>query len=199
MSLEPGQQLSHYRIVGQLGQGGMGAVYEATDTRLNRSVAIKVLPPEVIADPERRAWFQQDARLAAAFNHPNIATVYDGGEESGITFLVMEVVRGDSLRTLIGRERLAVDRVLEISEGIAAGLARAHRDGVVHRDLKPDNVVLTDEGTPKILDFGLGKWITAPPISDIPATGETVTATRVEGLRAQSQNCLDSPKSTMVD
>ena len=179
MSLEPGQQLGHYRIVGKIGQGGMGSVYEATDTRLNRSVAIKVLPPEVTANPERRARFHQEAQLAAAFNHPNIATVHDVGEEEGITFIVMEVVRGDSLRELIGEERVSVDRVLAIAEGVSAGLARAHRDGVVHRDLKPDNVVCADEGQPKILDFGLGKWMGTTAAPDRTPSGQTGTATQV--------------------
>jgi len=182
MSLRPGQQLSHYEIVGKLGQGGMGVVYEATDTRLDRKVAIKVLPPEVTADPERRARFHQEARLAAAFSHPNIATVHDVGEEDGITFIVMEVVRGESLRKLIDGERLSVERALAIAEGVAAGLARAHRDGVVHRDLKPDNVVLTDEGQPKILDFGLGKLVQGTPVQDGLLVDEIPTATQVSPL-----------------
>ena len=185
MSLKPGQRLSHYEIVDKIGQGGMGAVYRATDTRLNRSVAIKVLPAEVTADPERRARFQQEARLAAGFSHPNIATVHDVGEEGGVTFIVMEVVRGDSLRKLVDADLLPVDRLLAIAEGIAAGLARAHRDGVVHRDLKPDNVVLTDEGQPKILDFGLGKLVEEirSPEAEV---GEAPTATMVEASRAGS-------------
>ena len=177
MSLQPGQRLSHYQIGGKIGQGGMGAVYEATDTRLNRSVAVKVLPPEVTADPDRRARFDQEAKLAAAFNHPNIATVHDVGEEGGITFIVMEVVRGDSLRTLVRAGTLSIDRALAIATGIAAGLARAHRDGVVHRDLKPDNVVLTDEGEPKILDFGLGKWLDEAQPPQAAATSQTPTVT----------------------
>jgi predicted Ser/Thr protein kinase len=179
MSLQPGQRLGHYQIVSKIGQGGMGAVYQATDTRLSRSVAIKVLPAEVTSDPERRARFHQEARLAAAFSHPNIATVHDVGEEDGITFIVMEVVRGDSLRKLVRAERLTIDRVLTIAEGIAAGLARAHRDGVVHRDLKPDNVVLTDEGQPKILDFGLGKLLQETMTPGVAATDEAPTATHV--------------------
>ena len=131
MSLKPGQRLSHYQIVAKIGQGGMGTVYEATDTRLNRSVAIKVLPPELTSYPERRARFHQEAQLAAGFSHPNIATVHDVGEEGGVTFIVMEVVRGDSLRKLIDEQKLSIDRALAIAEGIAAAMARAHRDGVV--------------------------------------------------------------------
>jgi len=184
MSLEPGQRLSHYEIVGTLGRGGMGMVYEATDTRLNRSVAVKVLPAEVTADPERRGRFEQEARLAAAFNHPNIATVHDVGEEDGVSFIVMEVVRGASLRKLIDREQLSIDRVMAIVEGVAAGMERAHRDGVVHRDLKPDNVVMSGEGQPKILDFGLGKLLQETrtpktPTPDPPTATDTPTATHI--------------------
>jgi len=159
MELTQGQRLGHYRIDGTIGQGGMGTVYRATDTRLEREVAIKVLPAAVTADVERRQRFRQEALLAAAFNHPNIATVHDVGEQERVTFIVMELVRGESLRRLIGCQPLDIGRAVDIATGIAAGLARAHREGVLHRDLKPDNVVLTDDGVPKILDFGLGKLI----------------------------------------
>ncbi len=157
MELTQGQQLGHYRIDGKIGQGGMGTVYRATDSRLDREVAIKVLPAEVTADVERRSRFRQEAMLAAAFNHPNIATVHDVGEQEGVTYIVMELVRGRSLRSMVRDEPLEIGRAIDIATGIAAGLAKAHHEGVLHRDLKPDNVVLTDEGVPKILDFGLGK------------------------------------------
>ncbi len=159
MEPTPGQELGHYRVERKIGQGGMGSVHLATDVRLDRQVAIKVLTSELTADEERRLRFQQEAVLAAALNHPNIATVHDVGEESGATYIVMEYVRGKSLRELISSEPLEVERVVEIAEGIGAGLARAHREGVLHRDLKPDNVVLTGAGVPKILDFGLGKLL----------------------------------------
>ena len=159
MSLTSGQRLDHYEIEALLGKGGMGTVYRATDTRLDRKVAIKVLSVEVTADAERDLRFRQEALLAAAFNHPNIATVHDVGEQDGVTYIVMELVRGESLRSVVHNAPLEITRAVDIATGIAAGLARAHREGVVHRDLKPDNVVLTDEGVPKILDFGLGKLI----------------------------------------
>ncbi len=182
MPIEAGQQLLHYRLIGKIGEGGMGVVYEATDTRLDRHVALKVLPPELTQDPERSARFQQEARLAAALNHPNIATVHDVGEQDGVTFIVMELVRGESLRRVVRGEPLAVDRALDIATGVAAGLARAHREGVLHRDLKPDNVMLTDDGIPKILDFGLGKLIdkgdTREP--DMPPATDLATATALD-------------------
>jgi len=155
----------------------MGKVYRATDTRLNREVAIKVLPAEVTADVERQQRFRQEAMLAAAINHPNIATVHDVDDQDGVTYIVMELVRGESLRHLIRAAPMDVAQAIDIATGIAAGLARAHRQGVLHRDLKPDNVVLTDEGVPKILDFGLGKLIgDAEPPVDGPLT-EAPTAT----------------------
>ena len=177
MELTVGQRLGRYRIDDKIGEGGMGSVYRATDTELHREVAIKVLPAEVTADPERRQRFRQEALLAAAFNHPNIATVHDVGEQDGVTFIVMELVRGESLRDLVEKEPLALERAVEIACGIAAGLARAHREGVLHRDLKPDNVVLTDEGIPKILDFGLSKLLSDQTEADEPVMSEMPTAT----------------------
>ena len=176
MTMECGSRLAHYEIVALLGEGGMGTVYRATDTRLDREVAIKVLPAELTADVERRQRFRQEALLAAAFNHPNIATVHDVGEENGVTFIVMELVRGESLRNLIRKEPLDIGRVVDIATGVAAGLARAHREGVLHRDLKPDNVVLTDEGVPKILDFGLGKLMSEAEPQGLGPLDEAPTA-----------------------
>ena len=172
-----GKTLQHYEITGKLGKGGMGEVYRATDTRLDREVAVKVLSAEVTADEERRQRFRQEAMLAAAFNHPNIATLYDVGEQEGVTFIVLELVRGEPLRNLVRDEPLGIRRAIDIAIGIAAGLAKAHGEGVLHRDLKPDNVVLTDDGVPKILDFGLGKLIgDADPQEGVPLT-EVPTAT----------------------
>jgi serine/threonine protein kinase len=176
MAIAPGTKIGPYTVETEIGRGGMGVVYEATDTRLGRKVAIKVLPPELTQDAGRRERFQQEARLAAAFNHPNIATVHDVGEQDGVTFLVMELVRGDPLRELVRGEALPVERTLEIAAGVAAGLARAHREGVLHRDLKPDNVMLTDDGISKILDFGLGKLIGDTDAVDADTIAETVTS-----------------------
>jgi len=177
MTLNVGSRLAQYEITAPLGEGGMGEVYRASDTNLGREVAIKVLPTEVMADVERRQRFRQEALLAAAFNHPNIATVHDVGEQEGVTFIVMELVRGESLRDLVRDEPLDIGRAIDMATGIAAGLARAHREGVLHRDLKPDNVVLTDEGVPKILDFGLGKLIGDPDPQDGGPLTEAPTAT----------------------
>ena len=155
----------------------MGVVYEATDERLNRNVAIKILPATLTENPERRARFQQEAQLAAAFNHSNIATVYDVGEDDGVHFMVMELVRGESLRDLVGTGPVPIERAVDIATGIAAGLARAHREGVIHRDLKPDNVMLADEGQPKILDFGLGKLVQDVQLPEPAKSNDSPTAT----------------------
>jgi serine/threonine protein kinase len=181
--LEAGQQLLHYRLVRKIGEGGMGVVFEATDTRLHRSVAVKVLSGTVTRDPERVARFHQEAQLAAALQHPNIATVHDVGEQDGVIFIVMELVRGRSLRSLVRDEPLPVGHALDLAIGIAAGLARAHREGVLHRDLKPDNVVLTDDGVPKILDFGLGKLIAGadPQGADPSSRARDASETRPAG------------------
>ena len=188
MTIEVGQQLLHYRLTRKLGQGGMGVVYEATDTRLDRHVALKVLPPELTQDPERNARFHQEARLAAAFSHPNIATVHDVGEQQGVTFIVMELVRGESLRDLVRDTPLGIARALQIAVGVAAGLAKAHGEGVLHRDLKPDNVMLTDDGVPKILDFGLSKLVDPHRSSeDAPTQEATVTARNAPDLTRAGQ------------
>jgi len=152
-SLSAGEKLGHYEIVGLVGAGGMGEVYRARDSRLRRSVAIKVLPNEVSRHPERRQRFEREGRSVAALNHPNVVSIYDVGEARGIYFLVTELVDGEPLRTA----DLGVGKALEIAVQITSGLAAAHHAGIVHRDLKPANILLTRSGQVKILDFGLAK------------------------------------------
>ncbi|MGZ8854225.1 MAG: protein kinase domain-containing protein, partial [Thermoanaerobaculia bacterium] len=157
MRLEPGSRLGPYEIIGPIGAGGMGEVYRARDTRLGREVAIKILPRDVSRDPERLARFEREARSASALNHRNIVTIHDFTSGDGETWLVMELIHGDSLRAIGARGPLSLKRLLPIAAGVAEGLAAAHAAGIVHRDLKPENVMLTADGTPKILDFGLVK------------------------------------------
>ncbi len=154
-----GKTLSHYQILAEVSRGGMGIVYRALDTRLDREVALKVLPPELVADPERLRRFEQEARAASKLEHPNIAVIHDIGEADGVTFLTMELIRGEKLADRLLEARLPLARALEIATEIAEGLARAHERGVVHRDLKPANVMLTEDGHPKIIDFGLAKLV----------------------------------------
>jgi len=153
MLLSSATRLGPYEILSLLGAGGMGEVYRARDTRLNRDVALKVLPSEVASDPSRRQRFEMEARAVAALNHPNIVAVYDVGSENGIAYFVSELVDGESLRGV----KLGLRKALEIAEQIAAGLACAHEAGIVHRDLKPENILLSREGRAKIVDFGLAK------------------------------------------
>jgi serine/threonine-protein kinase len=160
-----GQTLSHYRITAALGAGGMGEVYRATDTKLGRDVAIKVLPAEVSQDPERLARFEREAHLLAALNHPNVAAIYGLEEAEGRPFLVLELVEGEELQQRIERGAIAVEEAIEIARQIAEGLEAAHDKGVVHRDLKPANVKLTPDGKVKVLDFGLAKAWAGDPVT----------------------------------
>ncbi|MEE9230987.1 MAG: serine/threonine-protein kinase, partial [Acidobacteriota bacterium] len=175
-----GQTLGHYRILERLGEGGMGVVYKALDTKLNRHVAVKVLPPELTADPERRLRFQREAQTAAALDHPNIATIYEVGEHEGSQFIVMQLVEGRTLRELIGHRPMPLKEWLRVAQPIAEGLAHAHARRVIHRDLKPDNVMITGERQVKILDFGLAKLLEpeVPPsgqATDVQSRMETIS------------------------
>jgi tRNA A-37 threonylcarbamoyl transferase component Bud32/cephalosporin-C deacetylase-like acetyl esterase len=151
-----GQTLGHYRIEAKLGEGGMGVVYKARDTRLDRLVALKLLPPE-IAQPERKRRFLQEAKAASALNHPNIVTVHDILAEGRTEFIVMEYVQGQTLGQLIGPKGLGLNETLNYATQMADALAAAHRAGIIHRDLKPANVMVTEQGLVKVLDFGLAK------------------------------------------
>jgi Tol biopolymer transport system component len=163
MSLDPGAKLGVFEVVARLGAGAMGEVYRARDSRLGRDVAIKILPSEFSHDPDRRRRFEQESRAASALSHPNIVTVFDVGDQDGVSYIVSELVEGESLRDLIERGPVPLRRTIEIGAQIADGLAAAHAAGVVHRDLKPENVMLTRDGRPKILDFGLARYQPAAP------------------------------------
>ena len=154
-----GRTLDHYRIESTLGQGGMGVVYKARDIHLNRTVAVKVLPPEKVADPDRRDRFVREARAASALNHPNIVSIYDIRSVEGVDFIVMEHVEGRTLDEVIPATGMGVPETLRYAIQIADALARAHGAGILHRDVKPSNVMLTSEGRVKVLDFGLAKLV----------------------------------------
>jgi eukaryotic-like serine/threonine-protein kinase len=157
MSLAPGTRLGPYEVTAQIGAGGMGEVYRATDSSLKRQVAIKVLPASVAADRERLARFQREAEVLAALNHPHIAAIYGVEKSDGRTALVMELVEGPTLAERIAQSAIPFDEALPIARQIAEALEAAHEQGIVHRDLKPANIKVRDDGTVKVLDFGLAK------------------------------------------
>ena len=166
--------IGRYRIIDKLGEGGMGVVYRAQDSTLQREVAIKVLRPEAGQHPDRVRRFSQEARAASALNHPNIITIHDAGEFDDGPFLVMELVAGESLRAVLRRGPLAIAKVLEFGIQVATALSRAHESGITHRDLKPENIMVRPDGYIKILDFGLAKLRENAESSASDAT--TVTA-----------------------
>ena len=168
-----GTTIAHFEIEAEIGRGGMGVVYRARDTILGRTVALKVLLPELMRDPGRRARFLREARTAAAVNHPNVATMYEVGESDETVYLAMEHVDGESLRDLLVRERPAVERAIEIARAIATALAAAHDAKVIHRDLKPGNVLIGRPGEIKLCDFGLAKSVDPDAEPGAPVTRDS--------------------------
>jgi len=177
MSVSPGDRLGPYEIVALLGEGGMGQVYRARDTRLGREVAVKTLPLNLAGDADRRSRFEQEARAAAALNHPNILGLYDIGNDEGGAYIVTELVAGETLAALIERGPVPTRKLLDIAVQIADGMAAAHAARITHRDLKPANIMVSAEGRVKILDFGLAKL---SPSAAPPASDETVTVSHTQ-------------------
>ena len=178
MTLAAGSRLGPYEILSPLGAGGMGEVYRARDTKLNREVAIKVLPEKLAADSDSLARFEREAKAVAALSHPNILGIYDLGRDGGIAYAAMELLRGETLRGRLEEGALPQRKALEYGLQIAHGLAAAHEKGIVHRDLKPENVFVTTEGRVKILDFGLAKVASAPTdLTRSPTVAETEPGT----------------------
>ena len=198
-TLEPGSRLGRYQIVALLGAGSMGEVYRARDPELGREVAIKVLPPRTVLGSDQLAWFAREARAAAALQHPNILTVYDVGVDRDISYVVAELLEGETLRARLQRGRMNVDLAARLALQMLSGLAAAHDKGIVHRDLKPENLFLTNDGVVKILDFGLAKTIgaieSAAPVIErglVMGTAGYMSPEQVSGLEADVRSDLFS-------
>ena len=169
-----GTTISHYRVTGKLGTGGMGVVYEAEDTRLPRKVALKFLPEELADDPDAVRRFRREAETIALLNHPHICTIYDIGEDEGRAFIAMECVEGVNLKTHMARKTLETPEVVDIALQIAGALESAHGKGIVHRDIKPGNIVVSAAGQVKVLDFGLARRFRSEDTDEIGLEGSTM-------------------------
>ena len=174
MAFAVGAKFGRYEIRSKLGAGGMGEVYLAQDTTLDRKVALKILPPELAEDKDRMSRFVREAKFASALNHPNIITIHEIGEIDGTHFITTEFIEGETLKTRLERESLSLKSTLEIALQVASALDAAHKAGVVHRDIKPDNIMLSKAGTVKILDFGLAR-LGGNVLPDVEASGASGT------------------------
>ncbi len=177
MPIQPGQTLSHYRLVEKIGEGGMGVVWKAVDTTLDREVAVKLLPGAFSQDPERLRRFKREAKAVAALNHPNIVTIHSVEEAEGVHFITMELVGGRPLSRLIPRDGFPLDRFFALAAPLTDAISAAHQQGITHRDLKPENVMVTDEGRLKVLDFGLAKLAEGAPVGVSESQLPTASAT----------------------
>ena len=175
MPLQPGTTLGPYSVTAKIGEGGMGEVYQARDTKLDRDVALKVLPEAFTSDPDRLARFEREAKVLASLNHPNIGSIYGLEEAEGIRALVLELVEGPTLADRIKQGAIPIDEALPIAKQIADALEAAHEQGVIHRDLKPANVKVKADGMVKVLDFGLAKAL-EPEAGGDPSQSPTMTA-----------------------
>src|SRR3989442_6783753 len=180
MTLAAGSRLGPYEILAPIGAGGMGEVYRARDPKLNRRIAIKILPETTATDAERRARFEREARTIAALNHPNIVTIYSVEEANGVLLLTMELVEGKPLADLIVKGGLSLGQILALAIPMADAVSAAHQKGIAHRDLKPANVMVTADGRVKVLDFGLAK-LTEPSLIEPAVSALATEAVTGEG------------------
>src|SRR5688572_2890144 len=175
MSLSAGQRLGAYEILGLLGAGGMGEVYRARDTKLQRDVALKIVPEALAGDPVARARFDAESRAVAALSHPNVIAIFDAGSEGGVVYAVTELLEGKTLRDVLKDGPLPVRRAIDVAVQAASGLSAAHAQGITHRDLKPENIFVMRDGRVKVLDFGLAKVVV--PVAASKSVAATYTPT----------------------
>src|SRR5262245_39083320 len=178
MTLPAGTKIGHYEIRSKIGEGGMGEVYLAKDIRLDRQVAIKALPEHLSSDADRLARFQREAKILASLNHPNIAAIHGLEEANGQQYLVLEYIEGETLDERISRGPLPFDDAIEVAVHVADALESAHEKGVIHRDLKPGNIMVTPEGTVKVLDFGLARTMETTSSLSTPMDENSPTLAR---------------------
>src|SRR6266478_5427195 len=197
-TLKADSSISHYRIVSKIGAGGMGEVYLAQDTKLDRKVALKILPRNVAANRDRMERFVREAKSAAALNHPNVAHIYEIGESNGTHFIAMEFIDGQTLREKIHGDKAPLPKLLKYLIQVAQGLSKAHAAGIVHRDLKPDNIMITRDDFAKVLDFGLAKLVEPQRTfgSNESGSSEIVTAVMQHPGNPVDQSSWDSGHST---
>ena len=176
MVIASGRRFLHYRLIEKIGEGGMGVVWKAVDTKLDREVAIKILPDAFASVPERLARFEREAKTLASLNHSNIATVYGLHEVDDLRFIAMELAPGEDLAHRLARCALPIEEALDVARQVSEALEAAHEHGVIHRDLKPANIRVGDDGTVKVLDFGLAKALSAEPAETDPSLSPTVTS-----------------------
>ena len=175
-----------YQVIEKLGEGGMGVVYKAEDTKLKRTVALKFLPSALTKDPQAKARFVQEAQAAAALDHPNICAVFEIGEAEGTTYIVMPCIKGLSLKEKVTAGPISVDEALDIAGQVAEGLKEAHERGIVHRDIKPANIMLTEKGQAKIMDFGLAKLTAAADVTQTLGIMGTIAYMSPEQARGEA-------------
>ena len=193
-----GRTLAHYKILKKIGSGGMGEVFLAEDTKLDRKVALKVLPPELAESEERRARFKREAKAIAALNHPNIVTVYSVEEDDSVHFITMELVKGKTVTELLPKTGFPLSRFFDVAIPLANAVAAAHQEGITHRDLKPDNMMVGDDGRVKVLDFGLAKPTSGFAGGDADSALPTVAKT-AEGVIVGTVNYMSPEQGKAVD